>query len=117
MNLWYENLYLSRDFSDSGRKLLKKAGRGNAVSGIYLIVLSETENAILEILPSQHLAQRYYKDKANNIIGAAESAETAKEMAASIAATVFTSGYGQKFKNLFGDKFEKNPDLKRAVYI
>lgn len=114
---WYERLMVSGDFNTSYKKLLKKINAGERVSGIYLIMLSDRDDVILEIQPSYHISCDYYKREKGFVVGAAADNELAAELAARVAATVYMSGDIDNFKDFFRNGFLKRPDTDGFIYI
>lgn len=77
------NLYLSEYFNELPKKKVNKVIRniirGKFQPGIFVISISEDENNQLEITPAYIFLQPYYKDQHMEIVGLAESHNTAVE--------------------------------------
>lgn len=114
---WYEKLMVSGEFDASHKRMLKKINAGKQVSGIYLVLLSDRDDAALEIQPSQHMNYDYYKSEKGYVVGAATSNEFATELAARIVATVYLSSSAGDFEEFFEKNFLKKPDTDSLVYV
>ncbi len=114
---WYEKLMVIGEFDASHKKQLKRINAGKFVSDIYLIMLSNREDAALEILLSQHINNNYYNQEKGYVIGAALSHELADELAARIAATVYLRGDTAEFADFFTEDFLKKPDVDSLICV
>ncbi len=114
---WYEKLMVCGEFDASHKKMLRKINAGKQVSDIYLVLLSDRDDAVLEIRPSQHLNYKYNKNEKGYVVGAAVNNELATELAARIAATVYISGDSGEFTSYFEKHFLSRPNIDDLVYV
>lgn len=114
---WYEKLMVCGEFDASHKKMLRKINAGKQVSDIYLVMLSDRDDATLEIQPSRHMNYDYYKSEKGYVVGIATSNELATQLAARIVATVYLSDSDGAFEDFFEESFLKKPDTDGLVYV
>lgn len=114
---WYERLMVLGEFDDSAKKQLRKINAGKLVSGVYLLMLPDADDIMLEIQPSQFLTQKFYRDNERYVIGAALSSELACELAARIVYSSYLYGCGGDLRKIFDTKFICRPDMDSILAV
>lgn len=78
--LFHKRLYFDEKLLKSKRKVLKKLKQGKLQLGVYVMILSLSENDMIEIIPSYILMQKSYKELDMTVVGIASGREEAEQL-------------------------------------
>ncbi|MBQ9886075.1 MAG: hypothetical protein IJM37_04345 [Lachnospiraceae bacterium] len=108
---WYKDFLVTEEFKSSDRKNLRKINAGKKIEGMYLVMLSQSDDTLFEIVPSSQMTQSFYNDKTGYVVGAALSKESAELLASRIAATYYADYRDGNIKDFYKGGFMEKPNL------
>lgn len=71
--IWYDHMFLGKKCHAKANRLKYKISNRLAHQGVFLIVLPQSEHAVLEIIPSVLLLQKNYPAEDLKIVGMAST--------------------------------------------
>lgn len=90
--IWYRHMFLGKKCRKRAERLKGKIAGRQKHTGVYLIVLSENEHALLEVIPSMLLMQKAYPLDGLRVVGMASSRQEAIALVEKIIGEVFRNG-------------------------
>lgn len=88
--IWDDHMFIGKRCRTRYKSLQRRISDGRAHPGVYLLVLPQSEHAVLEIIPSLLLLQKYYPGENLRIIGMGATRGEALSLAEQIIAASFT---------------------------
>ncbi len=77
---WFKDLYVGYNILEKKSQVVEKITEGKVQFNKYVITLPENDYDVLDIYPSNVLAQKWYKNSDKVIVGIAEGKEEAYDM-------------------------------------
>lgn len=71
------SLYVGEKLSSTEYKIVEKVHKGKVVPNLYLIVLSNNPDNMLDVIPEKEIMQKYYPKDGMRIVGIAEGKKEA----------------------------------------
>jgi len=87
--IWDEHMWIGKRCRGRSKMLQYRISNGLAHPGVFLLVLPQSEHAVLEIIPSLLLLQKNYPDENLRVVGMAATRGEAFSLAEQIIAGAF----------------------------
>lgn len=87
--IWYDHIFLGKGCRRNAARLKEKISGCQMHAGVYLIVLAEGGHALLEIIPSVVLLQKYYPADNLRVVGMAATRREAFSLVETILGEVY----------------------------
>lgn len=97
--IWYKYLYVDESIRHKKEKIKWKIRHNAGLLNMFVITLSNNENALLEIISTKELMQRGYPKDRLFIVGVARGYDTARELACGIIMEVYDKTGGFQVKD------------------
>lgn len=97
--IWYKYLYADESINSKKEKIKWKIRHNAGLLDTFVIVLSQNESGLLEIISTIELMQKGYPKKELFVVGIAKGYQSATELACSIVLEVLEHTGGFKVKD------------------
>lgn len=74
------SLYVGEKLSSTEYKIVEKVHKGKVVMNLYLLVISENPDNMLDIIPEKEIMQKHYPKEGLKVVGIADGKKEAIEL-------------------------------------
>ncbi|HCI74090.1 MAG TPA: hypothetical protein DHV42_06060 [Lachnospiraceae bacterium] len=90
--IWFKDLYVGRLMAFRRNAVVAAIEKGSYPSGVYVILLPESESSQLEIMPARELRHAYVREHCRMIVGIAQGKTEAQSIVERLAGDVYAHG-------------------------